>query len=137
MVRIWSAPARGPATGIDPEVQVVGSQGQRMWREVQPRRRAKVVRRGPDEDTIRRRADGRCESGSSRAERTDAGSGGPCGSDPKTGARQAAWRAPRRGDRPADVIGPTYRRRVRSVGSPPAEERPARPSGDAAAASIG
>src|SRR5450759_3463324 len=63
MVRIEPLPSGAPVTGHStPRAQAVGHTPKSVWREAQPRRREKVVRRGPNEGTIRERADGRWEA---------------------------------------------------------------------------
>jgi hypothetical protein len=63
MVRIESLPSGAPVTGHStPRAQAVGRTPMSVWRGAQPRRREQVVRRGPNEGTIRERADGRWEA---------------------------------------------------------------------------
>src|SRR5450759_1773808 len=63
MVRIEPLPSGAPVTGHStPRAQAGGRTPRSVWRGAQPRRRAAVVRRGPNEGTIRERADGRWEA---------------------------------------------------------------------------
>src|SRR5450756_546598 len=63
MVRIEPLPSGAPVTGHStPRAQAVGRTPWSVWRGAEPRRREKMVRRGPNEGTIRERADGRWEA---------------------------------------------------------------------------